>query len=168
MSRELRKVPANWEHPRDDQGEFIPLLGGSFKKEAAEWDEAAKQWAGGFCRNFKDEWRPKKADETGTYEEWEGPRHEEHEYMPDWPEAERTHYQMYETTTDGIPISPVMETPEALAHWLADNGASASADQTASYDHWLAMIKKGRSPTFVTEPGKSLVSGVEFVSKEEE
>ena len=45
------------------------------------------------------------------------------------PIEERTHYQMYETCTEGTPISPVMETPENLARWLADNGASAFGGQ---------------------------------------
>jgi hypothetical protein len=44
----------------------------------------------------------------------------EHVYMPDWPEASCTHYQMYEIY-DGVlwaALSPVMATPEALTDWL--------------------------------------------------
>lgn len=149
MGRELRRVPANWEHPKDKNGHFIPLFRGYFKEHAANWDWEAKQWNKGFyVRNFvfslliedQDLW-PKGPDQTGTYEEWAGSRPEEHNYMPDWPEAERTHYQMYETATEGTPISPVMETPEALARWLADNNASVFGNyRYATYDQWLEMI----------------------------
>lgn len=162
MSRKVRRVPANWEHPKNEEGNFIPLLGGSFKKRAAEWDEEAAQWAKGFYRLFGDKWKPKEPDKTGTFEEWDGPRPEEHGYMPEWPEAARTHFQMYETTTEGTPISPVMETPEALARWLFDNEASACGSVGATYEQWLAMIKgSGWAPDMVSMPGKRFVSGVE-------
>ena len=86
--------------------------------------------------------------------------------MPQWPESERTYYQMYDTVTEGTPISPVMESPEALARWLADNKASAGPYATATYDQWLAMIKVGSTPcsfgiNFAT--GETM-SGVELVS----
>jgi hypothetical protein len=80
--------------------------------------------------------------------------------MPQWPEEERTHWQMYEDTSEGTPISPVMESPEALARWLVDNGASAFADQTASYEAWLATIRRGFAPSMIISGGR-MQSGVE-------
>ena len=87
--------------------------------------------------------------------------------MPDWPEAERTHYQMYESVTEGTPISPVMKSPETLARWLADNKASAGPYATATYDQWLAMIEAGSSVcSFVMNRGTGeIMSGVEAVSR---
>lgn len=38
--------------------------------------------------------------------------------MPQWPKHERTHVQMYEACTEGTPVSPVLESPEALRRWL--------------------------------------------------
>jgi len=61
-------------------------------------------------------------------------------YMPDWPEEERTHYIMYEDVSEGTPISPAFETPEQLARWLADNKASSFGNSTATYEQWLRMI----------------------------
>lgn len=49
-------------------------------------------------------------------------------------------WQMWETTSEGSPISPVFETPEALAHWLADTGASSFGWMTSSYEGWLGKI----------------------------
>jgi hypothetical protein len=69
-------------------------------------------------------------------------------------------WQMWETTSEGSAISPVFETPEKLAQWLADNKASAFGSDTATYDEWLSMIKAGWSPGAVYTPGKGLVSGV--------
>lgn len=52
-------------------------------------------------------------------------------------------YQMWEDCSEGSPISPVLETPEELAQWLADTGASAFGGQTATYKEWLATIEAG-------------------------
>lgn len=139
-------VPADWKHPKNKNGSYAPLYGRSFSVDSARYAEGVAQWNKGFCEHFgKDgEWVQREGDElTMNYEEWSGKAPEEADYMPDFPASERTHFQMYEDTTEGTPISPVMETPEALAHWLADNGASAFGDMTATYDEWLETIKRG-------------------------
>ena len=73
--------------------------------------------------------------------------------MPSWPEEERTHYQMYETTSEGTPISGVFESPELLAHWLADEGASAFAGQGADYESWLRVANGGYACSAVLADG---------------
>ena len=47
MGREVRMVPASWEHPRNEKGNFIPLMKGSYAERAAEWDFAREQWQKG-------------------------------------------------------------------------------------------------------------------------
>jgi hypothetical protein len=69
-------------------------------------------------------------------------------------------WQMWETTTEGSPISPVFATPEELAKWLADSEASAMGSQGATYEQWLAMIKVGWAPTGIMQGGE-IKSGVE-------
>ena len=120
MGREVRRVPANWEHPRDNKGNYLPLF------ELDNEDE----------------------DDGSTA------------LMPAWGEQERTHFQMYETTTEGTPISPVMESPEALARWLVDNKADAGAGQHASYEAWLRVCRGGYAPTAMIVQGQ-LLSGVQ-------
>lgn len=83
-----------------------------------------------------------------------------------WPEAERTHYMMYEDTTDeGTPISPAMESPEALAQWLTDNKASAFGHSTATYEQWLPICRGGWAPSMVYDNRNGLRSGVEAMSE---
>jgi hypothetical protein len=83
--------------------------------------------------------------------------------MPDWPAEKRTHYQMYETCTEGTPISPVMETPEALAQWLVDNEASSFANMTATYEQWLTVCKGQSSVSAAINMGTGeMISGVEL------
>ena len=140
MSREVRRVPKDWEHPRDGSGRYVPLFCGGFKDLVEKWDMEAEMWNKGLCRYSEDEWKEKGPNQSGTYAEWAGLRPEEKDYMPDWPEEECTHIQMYETSSEGTPISPVMETPEALARWLADKDAGFFGEMCLSYEEWLNTI----------------------------
>jgi len=49
-------------------------------------------------------------------------------------------YQLWSTTTEGTPMSPVFDTTEKLARWLSDNNASSFGSSTATYDEWLKFI----------------------------
>lgn len=165
MGRELRRVPADWEHPKDESGHYIPLHGGSVSKRIAEWDEDAAQFEKGLRRKWTPpgepvEWVPRGETEYATYAEYAGERPDPADYMPDWSDAERTHVQMYEDTTEGTPISPVFATVEELARWLADTGASAFGGMTATYEQWLATCQGGWAPSAVFTPQTGLISGV--------
>lgn len=52
-------------------------------------------------------------------------------------------YRMYETT-DGTPVSPAFATPEALARWLAETGASAFGALAAGLETWLPVARGER------------------------
>lgn len=136
MGREVRRVPAGWQHPTDDDGNPIPL----HYRFPYNSDEIVEGLADGWLSG--------------------GAPHYNIGVMPDWPDADRTHFQMYETCTEGTPISPVMASAEDLARWLADSGASAFASRTASYEQWMAMISRGSAVSMITD-GKRILSGVE-------
>lgn len=161
MGREVRRVPPDWEHPRSDVGkELQPLYDEPFDVAAKRWKECFLAWEAGHNQSFG---RPRTEDETGEYWEYESDPPDRIDYRPDWPEETRTHYQMYETCSEGTPISPVMETPEALARWLVDNNASAFAEETASYEAWLRIAKGGYAPSMIIIDGV-MQSGVEGLS----
>jgi hypothetical protein len=162
-------VPPTWEHPRDERGNFIPLFGRSYVNESREWDESAAKWAEGLMEDYS-KWSPGQTDKAWqpiegeyremTYADYAGERPDPDDYMPDWPAEERTHYQMYEDTSEGTPISPIFDTPEKLARWLADTKASAFAGHPASYEGWLRVAKGGFAPSMVVADGKA-ASGVD-------
>lgn len=81
--------------------------------------------------------------------------------MPVWEESQATHHQMYENTTEGTPISPVIESPEELAQWLVGNEASAFAGQTASYEGWLDVCN-GHDSIFGVLTGGRVINGVDY------
>lgn len=153
MGRECRRVPADWEHPIDPvsptyyngKPRYIPKYDESYK-------EAAEQW----LKNCLDFEKRKQAGQLTQWEqhhqyywEYEGNPPNPENYMPDWPEEQRTHYQMYSTTSEGTPISPVLASPEELAQWCVDNKASIFADHTASYEDWMTIINGGVVETVI-------------------
>jgi len=154
MGREVRRVTATWEHPKDENGNYKPLLGMSFTEQLKNWEEGREQWEKGFRESWDDEnpWKPKEKDELEmTFEEWSGSEPLIEDYMPDWKEEEKTHIQMYEDTSEGTPISPVFDNAEDLARWLADNNASSFGSSTATYEQWLHTINLGFAPSMIMD-----------------
>lgn len=116
MGREVRRVPPDWRHPidgtyPDGSPRHVPLFDGS-------------------------DYERHKGDSA---KDGDVPAPKEEDYMPRWCPEEATHCMMYETCSEGTPISPAFTTPEALARWLADTGASAFGSSTATYEGWLRV-----------------------------
>jgi hypothetical protein len=166
MGREVRRVPANWKHPVDTKGELIPLLLGPYSKSLAEWIEGNKKWDEGLVSDWRGGWKAKPEGAGDSFIEWHGEKPVPEDYMPEWAESEMTHLMMYETCTEGTPISPPCADKHTLAHWLADNGASAFGYETACYESWLATIEAGWSVSAVFTPGEGMKSGVELNGEE--
>lgn len=177
MGREIRMVPPGWQHPKypDDhcephlRGRFIPLHKGGFAAADAEWNEGYAKWQDGFVKNYGEgePWRERTPDDGPTYTLYAGGRPSPDEYMPEFPEGTATLLCMYEDTSEGTPISPSFATPEELARWLADTGASAFGDMTATYEQWLATCKSGWAVSAVMEvgpTGNKMMSGVEAMA----
>lgn len=95
-----------------------------------------------------------------TFAEWDGGPLDPIDYMPIWTKEEATHWQMYETCSEGTPVSPIFADPEDLAEWLASNDASTSANHTASRDDWMSIINDSRDslPTFTTGNNKITIT----------
>lgn len=121
MSFRVRRVPPYWEHPRDSEGKFIP----HYERFPFTADEIEELLSDGTFTNT--------------------PPHYGCNIMPQWPDSERTHYQMYECVNEGIPVSPPLESPERLARWLADNFVEVGEGVGFTYDEWLAVIRRGSS-----------------------
>ena len=136
MSRQVRRVPANWEHPKDERGHYIPM------HEHFPYNEAE------VSEGLRDGWLKDDPPNYGV------------PVMPQWSDEERTHWQMYEDVSEGTPISPPMPSAEELARWLYENKASAGAYATATYEQWLNMIHAGWAPSMVMVGGR-IYSGVE-------
>lgn len=144
MGRQLRKVASNWQHPKNENGNYIPLLDGKFSERLAKWEEENEQWEKGFRDDWNGGWKPREADELNmTFAEWDGEKPVKEDYMPEWKEEELTHIQLYENTSEGTPISPVYLASEIekLCEYAAEN-CSTFADFKASKEEWQSMLDK--------------------------
>jgi len=156
MGREIRRVKAGWEHPRDGSGEYIPLLEG-FAENHAKWIQECEQFDNGLAWDYaRDCWRPITREE---YDEGKaeviGEEPVASRYTPDWSEEEKTHFQLYETVSEGTPLSPPMPSLEALAAWLVDGYEYYSSDDhRLSYEEWLRMCKAGWAPSGLVVNGQ--------------
>lgn len=75
-------------------------------------------------------------------------------------------YQLWETTSEGSPLTPVFATPEELARYCSDNRVSSFGAGTESYSTWLKFIKgPAWAPSMVMQGGK-IQSGVEAATGE--
>jgi hypothetical protein len=139
MSREVRMVPEGWNHP-------------------TQWHERHDRMTGQlrmqselkplFDYRPKDDADPDDAD------------YDPSDYMPDFPAGTATWFVMYETCSEGTPISPAFATTTELARWLADTGASSFGQMTATYEQWLRMCDVGHSFGSIVISNGQMMSGV--------
>ena len=84
MGRQLRKVAENWQHPKNENGNYIPLLDGKFSERLSKWEEENAQWEKGFSDDWNGGWKPREADELNmTFAEWDGEKPVKEDYMPE-------------------------------------------------------------------------------------
>ena len=150
MSREVRQVPLDWHHPCEWRQQW---------NQKTRRMEAVYRFKPLFDRSYADA----KAEFDRDPEDFDNREPHPSDYMPDFSDhdPETLGYCMYESTTEGTPISPVFRSPEGLAHWLVYNNASAFADDTATYEEWMATIKAGWAPSIVVD-ASGPHSGVEW------
>jgi hypothetical protein len=146
MGREIRRVPPNWEHPRDKNGKYLPLHDQTFNDAMHKWQARAKEW-------FSGNEEQKKSGYPATSEgfiEWDGEPPKFKWYRPAYTE-EPTWFQAYENVSEGTPVSPPFETKDELIDWVAANGLKglwehmtreqAERFVSASYGPSMVMLK---------------------------
>lgn len=114
-ARELRVIARGWQHPEDERGRHIPLLPSISYPRTPEAKRAYRLEFGHAARRA--------------------------EYMPD--ATGRTEVAVYETTTEGTPISPAFpNTPQGrmqLIAWCADNATTYGSNRTG-VEGWAALL----------------------------
>lgn len=150
LGREVRRVPMDW-----DQGEEVCF--GKFYELALEgYLERKRKWDTG-----EDPDRAKYGKEDMAFEEWEGVPPDPAYYWPGraWPEGTEMGIQVYETVSEGTPITAVyVDTPAGRAamarDWLEGDTSISSRltleDRRATID---AELDGTRGGVFGTEIG---------------
>lgn len=133
MGREIRRVPANWEHPRK-KCQHSPWAGGCAEAKNhngecyqplndEDFDTALTEWLDGYKLWKKGEHPDQKAgsySEDDKYWEYAGAPPDPEYYRPKWDTADW--YQIYETVSEGTPVTPPFSTKAELVDYLVENG----------------------------------------------
>lgn len=117
MGREIRKVPPHWDHPKEEDGRLQPMHDRTFADAATEWKEAFAKWEAGERPDYC-------ADESKTLEYWEydgGPPDDRAYYRP-WKDEQATWFQVWETVSEGTPVTPPFATQAELVDYLVQRG----------------------------------------------
>lgn len=172
VGREIRRVPKDWQHPRDEEGGFKPLYDEDYQSACRKWwaDAMAHHNAETFCPESEE-----RAD-GGMNEwwwDWDGPPPSEASYRPAFTEP-ADHYQIYETVTEGTPCSPVFSSLDEMANWMClpidrsseyNDGADWQCMQGRTKEQALLFITKSSTFSFVVIPGRGIVDGVAALSE---
>lgn len=121
MGREIRRVPPNWEHPKDENGHHRPLFDRTYDQALADWQEHD---------DADPDYKP-------------NPAH----YRPAFAEGEATHYQVYEDVTEGTPVSPVFATLSEVEQWLIKQGHSPEAARAFCKSGWAPSFVMFSKPS---------------------
>lgn len=160
MGREIRRVPPNWEHPRrkcphepwhggctDAKAHngmcYQPMHDDDFDHALGEWLAEYVQWKNGTHPDY---------DPAIPFQEWIGGPPDPDYYHPKW-EVEPTWYQLYETVSEGCPVSPPFATKEELIDYLAKHGDFwAQLNGEGGYDRKAAerIVNGGYAPSLIT------------------
>jgi len=143
MGREIRKVPANWEHPRKSNGNYQPMFNRFYGDAIAEWIENHNKWEDGTHDNLVDGSCTK--EEYPFYAMWGGgPPTVEYYQTKKYAPEELTHIQLYEDTSEGTPKSPVFRADEfdKLCEYAAEH-YTTFASFRATKEEWAEMLKSG-------------------------
>lgn len=144
MGREVRSVPPWWQHPKNRDGHYQPMMDRDFMTTRREWEAEAKRWADGTHESLvrNPEWRK----DYPTFSDFEPFFGDCRYYRPAWTPEEATAVQMYETVSEGTPVSPVFATRAELANWLVEQGHSRAAAEN--------FAETGYAPSFVMVGGR--------------
>lgn len=143
MSKELRKVPANWEHPKMPNGNYQPMYDIFYLDELEKWIENHRKWEDGTHPSLLDNPELKKEYPFFATYDGDAPMVEYYKSVKYSPE-ELTHIQLYETCSEGTPISPVFPADqfEQLCEYAAQNCTTFGYNKT-SKENWMKMLGEG-------------------------
>lgn len=151
MGREIRKVPPNWEHPLDDNGELQPM-------HNSNYEEIFEQWLSNFDRIRKgnlDDFE-KKCYPNGLRDWLADEQPPNPEYYRWYKDDEATWFQLYETVSEGTPLSPPFATKEELVDYLTREGDTWSR-MPWSREKAEAFVEQGWVPSMIMTGGKIIM-----------
>jgi len=170
MGRIIRRVPPNWNHPKKEvytmtgkEMRYQPMYSRSFDDAYDEWRKDYDRVKAGNLTDFERECFP------NGFIDWlmDSPTPDARYYEP-FTSGEATWFQVWETVSEGTPVTPPFETEDELVDYLTKNGDfwdQKRGDKPMPRENYEKFVKgPGWAPTFVSN-GRKLMTGVEAVTQ---
>lgn len=162
MGREVRMVPPNWVHPTDDRGQLQAMHDNNFADEFADFLEKFDRIRSGDL----DEIERKCYAKPGMIPlaEWlrdEGTPPDPAYYRP-WRDEDATWVQVWETVSEGSPVTPPFATKAELIDYLVAGGDDWDRKRGHggySREQATAFVEAGYVPSMVIVNGRT-VTGI--------
>jgi len=122
MGREIRQVPPDWEHPTSEQNDYQPMMDVTYADALKDWQAEREDY--------------------DSEEEWNNDHPNPAYYRPHY-DDQATAFQVYETVSEGTPVSPVFTEMESLIAWLIEQGYSEHAARTFADKKWAPTMAMG-------------------------
>lgn len=136
MGREIRLVPppSIWQHPKTTRPNhrlgimeecYQPLRSMGVESAWENWWEEFDKWNDGEGDRIRAEYGDTDYPKDEPYRSfcaWYGPPPDPQYYRPRWPEGSATWVCVYETVSEGTPVSPPFATKKELVDYLVANG----------------------------------------------
>ena len=143
---------------------YQPLFNRPFAPAMREWVKEWEAWERGERPDYC-------SGETRNlhYWEWNGGPPDPLYYRPDWKPEEMTWYQVYETVSEGTPVTPAFATQAELVDYLVEHGDFWDQQRRAEGQTFMRCTPwpRDEAEAFVYGPGWALtmvVSGGKVMS----
>lgn len=127
---------------------YQPMMNRSYAEAISEWIENHKLWEAGKHPNQLDG----SAKGVRFYAEWDGNAPDVEYYRPDWKPEDMIWFQLYETVSEGTPLSPPFPTKKALVDWLSNN--KDYWNHTWTPEQAAAIVEHEWAPSGIMANGK--------------
>ena len=142
MGREIRRVTKDWVHPIDDSGKPKPMYNEYYGDVLKQWISDNISWDNGTHKDLISD--PSIKERYPFYAMYHGDAPDINYYqIRRYTNEQLTHIQLYETTSEGTPLSPIFRADDldGLCEWAASN-ATTFGRYTATKEQWLKMLSE--------------------------
>jgi hypothetical protein len=148
MGREIRMVPANWEHPKNSEGDYKPMFMIYYEDVLDEWIENHYLW---LKKEHPDQKEYSETKNYKYYAEWVGSPPDIEEYLIE--KEPLVWVQMFENISEGTPLSPSFETKKELIKWLSEN-KNYWDEGPMPYEGAKKFVEQGYCSSFIIQNNK--------------
>lgn len=170
MGREIRRVAMGWEHPKKSvpdwrTGRMIeqyqPLYDQDFETAMSEWLKELDEWkTGEFERVLQEdlECRYDSAQPYRAFCEYNGGAPEPEYYRPVWSADAVMGFAVYETVSEGTPVTPSFATKDELVYYLSNHGTYWDNGKPWSREAAEGFVESEWSPSLMINTATGVIA----------